>query len=35
MPVEGKYNNEIEGGEYPEPIEDIRYQSQIIADVSE
>lgn len=33
-PVEGKYNNEIAGGEHPKAIEEQRYFNQIIADFS-
>ena len=32
--VKGKYNNEIENGEYPEDINDKKYLSQIIEDFS-
>lgn len=33
-PVEGKYNNELEGGDRPAGIEDENYKRQIIADFS-
>lgn len=32
-PVEGKYNNEIAGGELPTEIKDAQYEEQIIADI--
>lgn len=32
-PVEGKYNNEIAGGELPTEIKDTQYEEQIIADI--
>ncbi|MGN0141606.1 MAG: GT-D fold domain-containing glycosyltransferase [Roseburia sp.] len=34
-PVEGKYNNEIAGGEVPADIRDARYDAQVIADFSD
>lgn len=33
-PVEGKYNNELEGGNAPKGIEDEEYREQVIADFS-
>lgn len=33
--VEGKYNNELNGGEHPADIKDPWYEAQIVADISE
>ena len=33
--VEGKYNNELNGGEHPADVKDPWYEAQIVADISE